>query len=188
MRRFAGLRAVFFFVALRLAGRRVAFLAVRRFAAFLFAGRFLVARFLVALRLAGRRVVFLAVRRFAAFLVVARFLVLRAAFFAVRRTGRFLVAFFFAGRFLVAFFLVAFFLVTRFLVAFRAVFFAGFAADGAGAGVGVGVGVAGDDGSHGRGGGGELGTDGPPPSGGLGGQVDDMCVAPSIQRGALEHE
>jgi hypothetical protein len=92
-----------------------------------------------------------------------------------------LVAFFFAGRFLVAFFLV-----TRFLVALRAVFFAGFAADGAGAGVGVGV--AGGDGSHGRGGGGELGTDGPPPSGGLGGQVDDMCVAPSIQRGALEHE
>ncbi|MEX2256409.1 MAG: hypothetical protein WEC34_13290, partial [Acidimicrobiia bacterium] len=96
---------------------------------------------------------------------------------------------FLAGRFFAAFFTV------RFFVAF----FAGFGATGAGAGAqgvtGGGDGAAGGAGCHDGGDRGRLagGVFGPPPSGGLGGQVDDieslpsrMCAAP--ERGFKRNE
>jgi hypothetical protein len=135
---------------------------VVRFAALRLVVRFAAAlRFVVLLR-------FTALRRAGAFFFVAAFFFLAGAFFAAR--------FFLAGAFFAAFFTV------RFFVAFR---FAGFAGAGEGAAGGAGElggvegidGVDGVDGSHGRGDGGVGGLgglDGPPPSGGLGGQVDDM--------------
>jgi hypothetical protein len=60
---------------------------------------------------------------------------------------------------------------------------AGLGAAGAGAGDGAGAGLAGGEGCHdggdGGAGGGLAGGVGPPPSGGLGGQVDDMELLPS---------
>jgi hypothetical protein len=147
--------------------RFAVFLVARRFAV-LRAGRFFAVRFLAVLR-----AVFFAARFFAG----RFFAVLRAVFFAARFfAGRFLAAFF-TERFLAGALRFAAFLAVRFLAA-AFFFFAGLRAAGLGAagfgdddGAAVAEGIDGVDGSHGRGGGG-LGV--PPPSGGLGGQVDDM--------------
>jgi hypothetical protein len=99
-------------------------------------------------------------------------------------------AVFFAGRFLVVFF-TARFLAGRFFAAFLvAFFFAGFealevglaAGAGEGGAAGAGGGAAGAGCQEGGDGGLAAGVDGPPPSGGLGGQVDDIGSLPSRAR------